>query len=370
MTLPPLPNASALRSRLRRRLAATLLLTAAGSHAALPQSPQPALIPDTTLRGPALELDFPSLHIGTAEYVEGPTGATVFYFPAKAKIAVDQRGGAPGTMNTDYLRLGYDEAVMDAVVFSGGSWYGLSAGTGVAEGIKEMRSDAGSWQGIAGVVSAIIFDLGDRRDNTITPDAALGKAALKSARPGRFPLGAQGAGRMAKQGVYFAGKNLMPGWPSSGQGGAFRTVGKTKIAFFTVVNALGTIVDRDGRVVRCGRTDAERDCGTINDLLERATQHSVDSAGGQHRPGPSENTTISLLVTNQKLAFADLERLAIQVHTSMARAIQPLATEQDGDVLYAATTDEVDNADLGVTDLGVIAAEVAWDAILSSVPGP
>ncbi len=53
--------------------------------------------------------------------------------------------------------------------------------------------------------------------------------------------------------------------------------------------------------------------------------------------------TISLLVTNQELAFSDLERLAIQVHTSMARAIQPFATTNDGDVLYAATTGEVEN---------------------------
>ena len=80
--------------------------------------------------------------------------------------------------------------------------------------------------------------------------------------------------------------------------------------------------------------------------------------------------TISLLVTNQELAFSDLERLAIQVHTSMARAIQPFATTNDGDVLYAATTGEVENPELSVTDLGVIAAEVAWDSILSSVPDP
>ena len=66
-------------------------------------------------------------------------------------------------MNTDYLRLGYDRPVMDAVVFAGGSWYGLAAGTGVAEGLKESRQNAGAWGGIAGVVSAIVFDLGERR---------------------------------------------------------------------------------------------------------------------------------------------------------------------------------------------------------------
>lgn len=328
------------------------------------------LTADTAFRGSVLDFDFPSLHIGIGEYTEGPTGTTVFYFPDKAKIAVDVRGGAPGTMNTDYLRLGYDEPVMDAVVFAGGSWYGLSAGTGVAEGIKEMRANSGSWEGIAGVVSGIIFDLGDRRNNTITPDAELGKAALKAARPGRFPLGAQGAGRMAMQGGYFARENLWEGWPASGQGGAFRQVGDTKIAFFTVVNALGTVVDRQGRVVRCGHSDPRHDCGTISDLLAQKVASAGAASTPDRSPGPTENTTISLLVTNQELAFSDLERLAIQVHTSMARAIQPFATEQDGDVLYAATTGEVETPDLSVVDLGVIAAEVAWDAILNSVPDP
>lgn len=351
--------------RLHRAAVLLLVCSLYSAHGA-PANGQ-ELVPDTSVRAPVLEFDFPALHIGVAEYPEGPTGTTVFYFPAKAKIAVDARGGAPGTMNTDYLRLGYEAKVMDAVVFAGGSWYGLSAGTGVAEGIKEMRQDAGSWNGIAGVVSGIIFDLGGRRENTITPDAALGKAALRAARPGRFPLGAQGAGRMAMQGWYFAQRGLLEEWPHSGQGGAFRQVGPTKIAFFTVVNALGTLVDRDGRVVRCGGDGDGQDCGSIQELLKRAT---AVASGERAKPGATENTTISLLVTNQKMPFADLQRLAIQVHTSMARAIQPFSTVEDGDVLYAATTDEVENPDLGVTDLGVLAAEVAWDAVLASVPQP
>jgi 6-aminohexanoate-oligomer endohydrolase len=52
----------------------------------------------------------------------------------------------------------------------------------------------------------------------------------------------------------------------------------------------------------------------------------------------------------------------------MNRAIQPFATQEDGDVLYAVTTDEIENPSLSPLDLGVIASELAWDAILSSVP--
>ncbi len=330
-----------------------------------------------------LRFDFPELRVGVAEYEAGPTGATVFYFPGKVKAAVDVRGGAPGTINTDALRLGYESRMMDAVVFAGGSWYGLAAATGVADEIKVTRTGAGEWGSIAGVVAAIVFDLGDRRLTTVTPDYELGRAALRAASSGRFPLGARGAGRFVMQGTYFAAAGAYTDWPHSGQGGAFRQIGPTKIAVFTVVNALGSIVDREGRVVRCGTTAAPRtDCGTIaermrlvSDRVARAGGGGAQATGGREPEvsggaddGPAQNTTLTLVVTNQKLPSWALQRLAVQVHTSMGRAIQPFATQRDGDVLYAVTTDQVENATLSAQDLGLIASEVAWDAVLASVP--
>jgi L-aminopeptidase/D-esterase-like protein len=329
-----------------------------------------------------LRFDFPGLRVGVAEYEAGPTGATVFYFPGKVKAAVDVRGGAPGTINTDALRLGYESRMMDAIVFAGGSWYGLAAATGVADEIKATRAGAGEWSSIAGVVAAIVFDLGDRRLTTVTPDYELGRAALRAASSGRFPLGARGAGRFVMQGTYFAAAGGYTDWPHSGQGGAFRQIGPTKIAVFTVVNALGSIVDREGRVVRCGTTAAPRtDCGTIAERLRLVSDRVAQAGGGAHAPGgrepdapesaddgPAQNTTLTLVVTNQKLPIWALQRLAVQVHTSMGRAIQPFATQRDGDVLYAVTTDQVENATLSAQDLGLIASEVAWDAVLASVP--
>jgi hypothetical protein len=77
--------------------------------------------------GPALTFDFPAVRIGVAEYEEGPTGATA---------VVDVRGGAPGTLNTDLLRLGLDAPVVNAITLAGGSAYGLSVATGVANALK------------------------------------------------------------------------------------------------------------------------------------------------------------------------------------------------------------------------------------------
>jgi len=316
-----------------------------------------------------LEFDFPAMKIGIAEYEEGPTGTTVFYFPGGVKAAVDVRGGAPGTVNATALMNAYEYKMIQSVVFSGGSWYGLSAATGVANEIKILKAEEGNVDFIAGVVAAIIYDVGGRRYSRITPDDRLGAAALRSAEAGFFPMGAQGAGRFAMQGYYYLrdkGADQFANWPHSGQGGAFRSIGPTKVGVFTVVNALGTIVDRDGRIVRCKRNQPGGGCPSITDRLASFAPIGGDVAAG--KGGPTDNTTLTLVVTNQKLPFWALQRLAVQVHGSMNRAIQPFATEDDGDVLYAVTTDEVENPSLSPLDLGVIASELAWDAVLNSVP--
>jgi hypothetical protein len=93
----------------------TLALFPAYSQNATIAKPKPHVSYD----GPALTFDFPEVKIGVAEYEEGPTGTTVLYFPKEVVAAVDVRGGAPGTVNTDALRLAYDEPSVDAIVLSG-----------------------------------------------------------------------------------------------------------------------------------------------------------------------------------------------------------------------------------------------------------
>ena len=165
-------------------------------------------------------------------------------------------------------------------------------------------------------------------------------------RPGVFPLGAQGAGRMAMQGGYFGCL------AHSGQGGAYRQIGPTKIAAFVVVNAYGAVTDREGRLVSCNRAKSWGNLTKISELLG----HLPSSLNADWAPPASEqrtesgttrNTTISLVVTNQKLVPWELQRVAAQVHTSMSRGIQPFSTQLDGDTLFAASTQEVENKDLG-----------------------
>jgi 6-aminohexanoate-oligomer endohydrolase len=81
--------------------------------------------------------------------------------------------------------------------------------------------------------------------------------------------------------------------------------------------------------------------------------------------GISEHTTLTVVVTNQQLSRLSLQQFARQVHTSLARGIYPFHTGRDGDVCYAVTTNEVENPELREIRLGMLAAEVAWDALLS-----
>jgi L-aminopeptidase/D-esterase-like protein len=327
---------------------------------------QTNLVPNTGINGPVLTFDWPAIEIGVGSYEEGPTGVTVIRFPKRASVAVDVRGGGPGTVNTDLLRLGYSRPFTDAIVFSGGSAYGEETITAVATGLKDDGIRSGDFYEVAIVPGAIIYDFGGRRFNEIYPDKRLAQAALHALRPGVFPQGAQGAGRMAMQGSYF-GCNA-----HSGQGGAFRQIGATKIAAFTVVNAAGAVTDRNGRLVACNKAKSWGSLTATSELLRNLPQslqpdwklaaESAPDAGG------TKNTTISLIVTNQKLDYASLQRLAIQVHTSMARGIQPFSTENDGDTLYAASTQEVDNDELSALNLTTIAGETMWDAVLASVP--
>lgn len=313
-----------------------------------------------------LTFDWPILKVGTGEYTEGPTGVTVLHFDKHVLVAADVRGGGPGTVNTDYMALGYDIAELDTVVFAGGSWYGLEAVTAVASALKDDGIRDGNAFGadanIAMSVGSIIFDFGGRRLNEIYPDKKLAQAAFRAAKTGEFPLGAHGAGRFAKSGGFF-GCNAF-----SGQGGAFRQIGDVKVAAFIIANPYGVITDRDGNPAACfGGKDWPENISTA-DLMQNFPESLGADWKGPASGASNKNTTVSLIVTNQKLSPADLKRLAVQVHTSLGRGIQPFATQFDGDVLYAVSTQELEEQAFSSPALGVIASEVMWDALLSSVP--
>lgn len=312
------------------------------------------LIPVTTGsrdRENLLAFDFSGLEVGVAEYAEGPTGCTVFRFPNGATGVADVRGGAPGTV------LSHREGWVDAICLAGGSVYGLEAVAGVSAELLAGKKYDTAWNNIAIVSGAVLYDFNEhRRNRAIYPDKNLGRAALRAAQSGSFPLGARGAGVCAT-----VGKSLRSPYTSerAGQGGAVQAEGDVKIAVFTVVNAVGAIVDRTGKVVR-GHFDPKKD------VRHRIAEAVALSSGDDTLDPPPGNTTLSVVAINQPMGLRELRQLARQVHSSMARAVDPFHTINDGDVLYAVTTNELDSAPLDYSRVSYIASELAWDAVLCS----
>lgn len=311
---------------------------------------QLALTPRTEFDGPALAFDFPGLLIGVAEYDEGPTGCTVFRLPPGSRAVMDVRGGSPGVTG--------DYEAPDAICLAGGSLYGLEAAAGVAAELLAQSGYSTTFDKIGLVSGAIIYDF-PRRANAIYPDKALGRAALRSARAGHFPLGARGAGISAGVG---GGPNWDGGEPG-GQGAAFRQIGPTRLAAFAVVNAIGMIHNRDNSVARGGLNRA------TGERRSYAAQLEAQLAAGPTAPPERGNTTLSVLVTNQQLGMWELRQLTRYVHSAMSRAIQPFHTIYDGDVLFGVSTNEVEHGPLDPVGLGVLAAELMWDAVLRVAQG-
>ncbi|MFJ5837248.1 P1 family peptidase [Streptomyces shenzhenensis] len=313
------------------------------------------LVPRPSPGQGTVAFDFPGVEVGTAEYPEGPTGTTVVHVPAGARMFIDERGGAIG------LSYG-DKQYAHAICLSGGSLYGLGACAGVADELRTRVDNRVGWNDLKCVSGAIIYDFA-ARDTAVVPDAALGRAALRMAEPGRFPVGRAGAGISAS-----VGKIDWSRCEFAGQGAAFRQIGDIKILAATVVNAVGVIVDRDGTVVR-----GNHDPATGTRRLPHLDYQ--DAFAGDGPTTMQGNTTISVLITNVRLDDRALEQLGRQVHGSMHRGIQPFHTNLDGDTLFTLTTDEVDlpttpsrigAGALNSAGLGSVAAEVMWDAILCS----
>jgi L-aminopeptidase/D-esterase-like protein len=270
------------------------------------------------------------LRVGVAEHDDAPTGCTVLVFETGAASAVDVRGGAPGVTGERY-------GFLNALSFAGGSLLGLATVAGVADAIHEQRGRGTDWLDIPAVAGGIIFDFVGEGRGWRYPDAALGATATRAAIAGSVPIGRVGAGRSAT-----CGKLGQPGVPS-GQGAASWSGAGVHVLVVTVVNAVGSIIGRDGTPV-LGPDPLAR--------LEHAESQ------------PLGNTTLTAVVTDARINHLALAQLGRQVHSSMARAIQPFHTSTDGDVLWALTTG-TSTAPVNADVLAWRASEVAWDAVLS-----
>ena len=297
--------------------------------------------------------DVPGVLVGHATDPEGHTGCTAVLFEGHegAIVGVDVRGSSPGTRETD--RLGPIGAVRPthALLLTGGSAFGLAAAEGVVRFLEEkgVGLDVGVAR-IPLVSAAVLFDV-VVGDPSVRPDTAMGYRAASSATGGDFAQGSVGAGAGATVGKVLGMDRAMKGGLGSA---SVRLDGGLIVGALAAVNAFGEVRDPQTRKVIAGprRTD-----GTLGDTVELLSEVSDRLRWG-------ENTTLGIVATNARLSKPQVNKVAQMAHDGLARAVYPVHTTVDGDVVFAASMGEVET----VPDIvGAWGARVLEDAIVRAV---
>jgi L-aminopeptidase/D-esterase-like protein len=315
------------------------------------------MTPADTLPYPGTLTDVAGLAVGHAAMAGRPTGCTVVLCPDGASAGVAQRGGAPGTRETDLLRPENAVPVVHGLLLTGGSAFGLDAAGGVLRWLA--RHGHGLAVGPARVPivpAAVLFDLW-LGDAAIHPDADCGEAACALASTAAPAQGNHGAGLGASVGKLFGIARAMKG----GVGCASLRVGGVTVAALMVVNAIGDVISADGQALAGARSpDGTALYGTAQALRagERGHTPVLPPAGAA--------TTIGLVATDAPLSKLQAHQLAGLASHGLARAIDPL-TLHDGDTLFALATGRAPEPAPDLSTLGALGAEVVARAIRNAV---
>jgi L-aminopeptidase/D-esterase-like protein len=296
--------------------------------------------------------DVPGLKVGHWTDLEAATGCTVILCPEGGAVAgVDVRGSAPGTRENHLLNPVNFVQKVHAILFSGGSAYGLAAADGVMRWLEEH--ELGLDVGVAKVPivpAAVIFDLGTGSAKT-RPTAEAGYAACEAANTEAVPQGNVGAGTGATIGKILGFNHSTKG----GLGSASRRLGSgLMIAALAVVNPFGEVIDPKTNELVSGIRNP-LGAGFVPAIP------TMETIFGQTWSGLS-NTTLGLIATNAALSKAEATKVAQMGHDGLARAIRPIHTMFDGDTVYALSTG-AQKADVNL--IGAIGAEVLAEAVVN-----
>lgn len=292
------------------------------------------------------------VRVGHAEVPGGGSGCTVVLGPFRG--AVEVRGMATGTRELKVLSPLHLAPEVDAVLLTGGSAFGLAAADGVVSWLSERG--AGFDTGLARVPlvpAAVIFDLGP---DLARPGPREGWSAAEAASRDPVVEGRVGAGAGATVGKLLGPQASSPG----GVGSTSEEVDGGSVAALAVVNALGDVTDAEGRILAGAKGDTGDFPGS--DLLAR---QGTPPRGGV----PGSNTTLVVVATDLPLSRVDLGKLAAMASTAFPRALTPVHTPFDGDVLFFLSTSrrEVEQPPGDLLALGVVAREVVEEAIRRAV---
>jgi D-aminopeptidase len=313
----------------------------------------------TALRN--LITDVPGVKVGHASDVRLGSGVTAIVFDAPAVGSIDVRGGGPGTRETALLDPAQTVEGIDAIALSGGSAFGLDAASGVQAWLREQnRGFPVRTARVPIVPGAILFDLlngGDKDWGRFPPYRELGYAAAAAAAAAdlNFALGTVGAGTGAMT------VNCKGGIGSA----SAQTAGGHVVGAIAAANATGSVLIDRGPWFWAAP-------------YERDGEFGGRGLPGAFPPGAfevrtkgqaQEATTLVVVATDAALSKAQAKRLAVMAQSGLARAIYPVHTPLDGDVVFAASTGRRPLADplLALTELGALAANVVARAIARGI---
>jgi len=282
-----------------------------------------------SLPGPKVSVRVAGVRFGHATAPDGSTGVTVALFRPPATVVAEVRGGASCTYDTASLTVDATFGRRWALFFSGGSVHGLDAARGIRTALLSRGQGHRPFLNpnrIVPISGASLFDL-PPLEGPLTDYLPLGFEAAEEASSTRVRVGRVGAGAGATVGKYLGRSHAMPG----GLGYAAGRVGNLGIVVALVVlNSVGAVRDIDaGRWVAGARGPG----GRIT-----PPQRILEGTGPKHLP---RGTNLVLVVTETSLPRSGLQRLAVQAHDGLARAVVPSHTSTDGDVVFAASTARV-----------------------------
>ena len=302
--------------------------------------------------------DVPGLLVGNADDPALASGTTAIMFDDAAVASCDVRGGAPGTRDTDLLAPEETVERVDAVVLSGGSAFGLDATGGVQAWLREQgRGFAIGAIRVPIVPGAILFDLlngGNKDWGRFPPYRDLGYAAAANARAD-FRLGSVGAG---------CGATTVTLKGGLGSASAVTSTGAI-VGALVAVNAVGSATIGNGPHFWAAPFERDGEFGGRG----WPSPMPADALAVRLKGGVAENTTIALVATDAALTKPQAKRLAVVAHDGLARAIYPVHTPLDGDIVFAASTAKRPLADpiYEFAELGALAANVLARAIARGV---
>jgi L-aminopeptidase/D-esterase-like protein len=300
--------------------------------------------------------DVPGIKVGHATNEEALTGCTVVLCQDGAVGGVDQRGGAPGTRETDSMQPMHLVQTAHAIVLAGGAAFGLEAATGVVRYLEEQGIGFDVQVARVPIVpAAVLFDLAVG-DAAVRPDAAMGYAACQAANGGVVAEGNVGAGSGATVGKIMGMKQAM----KAGLGTASVDLGEgLVVGAIVAVNAFGDVIDpQTGQIIAGARSlDGTGFADTLAVMKSLVNKTPLEFSGPQ-------NTVIGVVATSARFNKEEANKVAQMAQDGLARAIRPAHTMFDGDTLFALATGSIE-ADINT--VGAYAAEVMAEAIVRAV---